>query len=246
MNNQLQKVEATSITEISAIGKTFFESGMFSDLKSASQAVVKIMAGAELGLPPFASMTGIHIIQGKPTIGANLIAARVKGSGKYDYKVLQQSDTVCEIEFFQGNKSIGKSKFTSQDADRAKTQNMAKYPANMLFARAISNGVKWYCPDVFAGPVYVPEEMIDIDHEEIPSGTDPKIFEKSAIDPKALKQAIDRLSKGELKTKDDEDLYNKILDTYILDEDQKVSLTAAWQKGCIEADKKFEPLPINQ
>ena len=29
----------------------------------------------------------------------------------------------------------------------------------MLFARAISNGVKWFCPDVFAGPVYTPEEM---------------------------------------------------------------------------------------
>jgi hypothetical protein len=29
----------------------------------------------------------------------------------------------------------------------------------MLFARAMSNGCKWYTPDVFNGPVYVPEEM---------------------------------------------------------------------------------------
>lgn len=29
----------------------------------------------------------------------------------------------------------------------------------MLFARAISNGVKWFCPDVFEMPVYTPEEL---------------------------------------------------------------------------------------
>jgi hypothetical protein len=35
-----------------------------------------------------------------------------------------------------------------------------KYPSNMLFARAISSGVRIYCPDVFNGNlVYVPEEL---------------------------------------------------------------------------------------
>jgi hypothetical protein len=38
----------------------------------------------------------------------------------------------------------------------------------MLFARAISNGVKWFCPDVFAGPVYVPEEMPEQTIEDVP------------------------------------------------------------------------------
>lgn len=34
------------------------------------------------------------------------------------------------------------------------------YPQNMLFARAISSGVRRYCPDVFNGNlVYVPEEL---------------------------------------------------------------------------------------
>ena len=29
----------------------------------------------------------------------------------------------------------------------------------MLFARCISNGIKWFCPDVFSGSVYTPEEL---------------------------------------------------------------------------------------
>jgi hypothetical protein len=37
---------------------------------------------------------------------------------------------------------------------------MGKFPRNMLFARCISNGVKWFCPDIFLGaPVYTPEEL---------------------------------------------------------------------------------------
>ena len=33
------------------------------------------------------------------------------------------------------------------------------FPRNMLYARAISNGAKWHCPDVFGGPVYTPDEL---------------------------------------------------------------------------------------
>ncbi len=165
MSTELMKMTPSDAI---AIGKQFFESGMFTDIKSAGMAVVKIMAGAEIGIPPFASMSGIHIIQGKPTIGAGIIASAVKGSGKYDYKVIEQNEKVCSIDFYQGKEKIGNSSFTIQDAQKAGTKNIDKFPRNMLFARAISNGVKWYCPDVFAGPVYVPEELTDdVSHEEV-------------------------------------------------------------------------------
>ena len=37
---------------------------------------------------------------------------------------------------------------------------MGKFPRNMLFARSLSNGVKWFCPDIFLGaPVYTPDEL---------------------------------------------------------------------------------------
>lgn len=153
--NQIVK----STTDALTIGETFYKSGMFADIKSAQQAVVKIMAGAEMGISPFAAMAGIHIIQGKPTIGAGLMAARVKGFGKYDYKVIEHNEKVCSIEYFQGKESIGVSTFTLDDAKKAGTKNLDKFPKNMLFARAMSNGVKWYTPDIYEAPVYVPEEM---------------------------------------------------------------------------------------
>lgn len=165
-----------AITDIMTMADTFAKSGMFTDAKQMGQAFVKIQAGQEIGIPPFAAMSGIHIIQGKPTLGAGLIASTVKGSGKYDYKVVEQSEKKCSIDFFEftadGKKEkIGNSSFTIEEAKKAGTKNLDKFPKNMLFARAISNGVKWFAPDVFAGPVYTPEEMPEvteeITHEEV-------------------------------------------------------------------------------
>lgn len=196
MNNQLATTNGLSINDISTVSETFFKSGMFKDCTSAAQAMVKIMAGAEIGLPAFQSMSGIHIIQGKPTIGAGLMAAKVKGSGKYDYKVIEQSEKICSIDFFQGKDKIGNSTFTIEQAKAAATQNLQKFPANMLFARAISNGVKWYCPDVFAGPVYTPEEMPQVETIDTEYTEEVKPLPILKVGTKAFNSAVKAMREG--------------------------------------------------
>ena len=135
-------------------------SGFFQDARQAAQAVVKILAGQELGVGPFTSMTGVYIIQGRPALSANIMAAAVKRSGRYNFRVVELTDTRCEIAFFENGQECGRSTFTADEARKAGTKNMDKYPRNMLYARAISNGVRWFCPDVLGGsPVYTPEEL---------------------------------------------------------------------------------------
>jgi hypothetical protein len=147
-------------SDLERAAKAMASSGYFTDSREFNQAAVKIMAGQEMGFGPFASMNGIHIIKGKPGVGANLQAAAVKGSGKYDYKIREITDKVCRLEFFEGKESLGISEFTLEDAKKAGTQNLDRFPRNMLFARAMSNGVKWFTPDVFNGAtVYTPEEL---------------------------------------------------------------------------------------
>jgi len=179
MSTEIQKHQM-SFADMQQMGKVFAESGMFADAKSAAQAIVKIQAGQEISIPPFAAMSGIHIIQGKVTMGAGLMASAVKGSGKYDYKVVKHDKKICEIDFYQGADKIGTSTFTLEDAKAAGTKNMDKFPQNMLFARAMSNGAKWYTPDVFAGPVYTPEEMgsvvtEDVEHTIVDIANAPKV-----------------------------------------------------------------------
>ena len=156
-----------NLDDLQRVAKLLAASGYFEAKGSTEQAIAqlatKVLAGREMGFSPFASVNGIHVIQGKPTVSAQLMAAAVKGSAKYDYRIREMTELVCKIEFFErvGGKleSLGVSTFTAADAKLAGTQNMAKYARNMLFARAMSNGVRWYCPDVFASGVYTPEEM---------------------------------------------------------------------------------------
>ena len=168
-------VRFNSFDEVRQIAETFALTGYF-DAKGTNpvevaKAATKIMAGAEMGFRPFASINGINIIQGRPSVSGNLIATAIKRSGKYDYRVREKTDTICKVEFFERiagkMESIGTEVFTAEDARKAGTKNMATYPKNMLFNRAISNGYRTFCPDVFeAGSVYTPEELgADVDGE---------------------------------------------------------------------------------
>ncbi len=149
MNDTALVVKTTSFEDTEKTAMAMVKSGYFQDVREASQAIVKIMAGREMGFGPFASMTGVYIISGRPAIGANLMASAVKRSGRYDYRTLELNDKVCTIEYYQNGKAIGQSTFTIEDARKAGTKNLDKFPRNMLFARAMSNGVRWYTPDVF-------------------------------------------------------------------------------------------------
>ena len=142
------------------LGAVLVKSGFFSDARDVSQAVVKVLAGREIGFGPIASMTGVYIVKGKPALSANLMAAAVKRDSRYNYRVAQLTDEICELVFFEDGQESGRSVFTKADAAKAGTQNMGKFPRNMLFARALSNGVRWHCPDVMSGaPVYTPDEL---------------------------------------------------------------------------------------
>lgn len=144
------------------IAARFKESGLFPDLKSEAQAYVKVIAGQELGIGPMAAVAGLNVIQGKVTMSANLLATMVKRHPAYDYRVTDHTDKGCRIVFIQNGEEIGESTFTLEDAQRAglRGQNWQKYPKAMLFARALTQGVRWYCPDVTSGSTaYVSEEI---------------------------------------------------------------------------------------
>ena len=160
MTNSLAVVDYEALRQV---GVVLYKSGYFSDVKSEAQAVVKVMAGSELGLPPFASMAGIHIIQGKPVLGSNVIATLVKNDPRYDYQITTATNEVCTLEWYEGGQHSGFSEFTIEEARAAGLtgkDNWKKYPSDMLFARAISRGARRYAPGIFGGsPVYTPDEM---------------------------------------------------------------------------------------
>ena len=161
------------LREPMALGEVFTESAMLPDVKTQAQAVVKIMAGKELGLSAFQSVAGIYMVNGKLALQAGVMSSLVKRSRKYDYTVDTLDETQCVISFYDvsgtEHRPLGVSSFTFKDAAKAglvNKDNWKSYPKNMLFARALSNGARWYCPDVICG-WYTQEEIQDIEASPI-------------------------------------------------------------------------------
>ena len=179
------------VKQLEGLGRMLALSGYFERSGNMDQQVAqmctKILAGREMGMGPFASVQGIYLIKGKLSFAANLISSAIKASGRYDYKVKKLDASGCEIEFYEKRDGkwelSGVSTFDVKDAGKAGTQNMDKYPRNMMFARCMSNGQKWYAPDVFNGnTVYVPEELgANVDG-------DGNVIEVKAIEQKEVQQ----------------------------------------------------------
>jgi hypothetical protein len=168
--------------DLQQLGALVASSAYFSDAREAAQAAVKIMAGAELGIGPIASMRGIDIIKGEVSLSAGMVAAMVRRSGVYDYRVERWDNEACEIVFTRNRRPLTPSSvFTLDDAKRAGLAgpNYQKFPRNMLFARAMTNGARVHCPEVFVGAVYTPDELVD--GEVVPDA--PETVEDAPVAP---------------------------------------------------------------
>lgn len=129
-------------------------------------ALAIILYGQETGLGPVSALMNVQIVQGKPSLGAAGVGALLKRSGRFDFRVAELDDQHAAIEFSERRDgqwaAIGTSVFTLDDARRAGlggSPTWKSYPRNLLLARAMTNGVRWYCPSVTLGSVYDPEEL---------------------------------------------------------------------------------------
>jgi hypothetical protein len=154
----------TSLQDAVNLARVLAASGYFRDVKKVSQAVVKIMAGYELGIGAIAAMRNIIISdKGEIALSSNLCAALIQASKQYSYVVKRWDHEGCILHFFRDAQFLGESSFTRDDAikaDLAKKATYKLYPRNLYFARAMTNGIKVFCPEVGNGlAVYSPEEL---------------------------------------------------------------------------------------
>lgn len=189
-------VSVSAPVDVMELGAVLAKSGYFKDARDASQAVVKVLYGQEIGIGPVSAMMGVHIIEGKPAPSANLIAARIKASGRYDYRVREHSGEACSIEFFEQarsgqRESLGTVTWTiaeARNAGLAGKDVWKKYPRAMLFARAISEGARVHCPELFGGaPVYTPEEL----GAEVDAEGNAVVREAAVVEPATDEQVRD-------------------------------------------------------
>lgn len=159
------QLPVNSIQDLQVMAGFMSDSGLFAGTNQA-QLAVQLMAGLEAGFSPFASITGVFVINGKPGFGSNMLAQAIKRSGRYDYRVVQKNLDGCKINILdlKSGQVIGTEEFTQEMAVRARLWAgrgpWTSYPEAMLFARCISSAVRTHCPDVLGGHIaYTPEEI---------------------------------------------------------------------------------------
>ena len=168
----------TNYQQLWDLAKLMYLSGFFEanpDPETGiSQLATRILAGQELGYAPFTSVQNIRVFRGKPELSANLMAAAVKRHPVYNYSVDDIQDDSVTLLFYKDQEILGSSRFSHEDALQAglmTKDTYQKYPRNLFFARAMSNGVRWFVPDVFLGAaVYVEGEISGekVNHPDIP------------------------------------------------------------------------------
>lgn len=160
-------LQVSSVDDLARLARIFAASGLFGRAGNQdtqiAECAIRLMAGMEAGFSPFASATGVHIINGRPAFSANLLAQAVRRHPDYDYRVLEKTAQLCRIRFLSRGEVLGEELFTIEMAERAgllKNPTWRSYPEAMLFSRALTAGMRTHCPDALGGhPAYTPEEL---------------------------------------------------------------------------------------
>jgi hypothetical protein len=128
-------------------------------------------AGA-LGLHPMTAITGVHVIEGKPSASSALISALVRRAG---HKLRVKGDdarAVAQIVRCDDPEFTFECVWTLDRAERAGLLGKGtwkKYPAAMLKARAITEVAREACEEALSGVRYTPEELgAEVDAEGQP------------------------------------------------------------------------------
>lgn len=139
-------------------------------VNTPEKAITIALKGRELGIPPMQAYSHIHIIDGKPTISAELMLSLIyKNCPGAVINYLETSDKVCTIETKRPNHKVTSFTFTIEDARKANLlnkKNWQNYPGAMLRARTVAILARAVYPDAIQGCSYIPEELgADVDDE---------------------------------------------------------------------------------
>ena len=180
------------IEQIGMMAKAVSDSGLFG-IKSEAAFSLMCIAQAD-GIPPIKAAVQYHIIDGKPSLKSEAMLARFQASGG---SIRWKERTPQRCTLWLEHPKAGEIEVT-WDIERAKAAGLAgrntwkAYPAQMMSARCISEGIRALYPACVGG-FYTPEEVRDFDAPPPapqPESPKPAQATKAAMPkPKAAKTA---------------------------------------------------------
>jgi len=118
--------------------------------------------GETLGITPMAAITGVHVIEGKPSASAALISGLVRRAGHKLRVTGDAFSATAQIIRADDPEYTFSVTFTIEDARTAGLTGKPvwkNYPASMLKSRAITQVARDACEEILFGLHYTPEEL---------------------------------------------------------------------------------------
>lgn len=137
--------------------------------KNPANVLLAAQLGDALGIPTIQAINSIHVIEGKPSAGADLMASIVRRAG-HRIRVMERTGPDGPVVTAQLIRSddpdfVFESVWDMKKARAAKLEgkeNWKKYPGSMMRARAIMEVCRAGASEAMYGVSYTPEELEDI------------------------------------------------------------------------------------
>ncbi len=133
-------LEPTDLDSAYRLAQLLAESKILGTATRIPQAALAVMmTGRELGMTTMQSLRGIHVIEGKPTLSADTMAALVLQSSRCEsWELLETTNTIATYETKRrGAKNAVRMSFTLDDAKTAGDTRKVKELQEALDARKV-------------------------------------------------------------------------------------------------------------
>jgi hypothetical protein len=176
---------------VAQLGEQFFKSQIMRVSTPGDGAVLALTCICE-GITPLEFVRTYHIIEGRPSMRADAMAAKfLAAGGSIEWHEIGEAGKPASATFTFGRQSIpmafslddarrmlGKTK-DGQDVIDKPNSNWQKDPGAMLRARLVSKAVRILAPHIVVG-VYTPEELQDVAE---PTAAPPQRSSRKAATP---------------------------------------------------------------
>lgn len=179
--------------------------------RNPANVLIAVGLGQSMGLSPAESLYRIAVIKGKPTAGAELIAANVRRAGHKlrvitDEKAMSVKAVIIRADDPDFPHEVVRDMAWAQSMGLDKNDNYRKQPLTMLQWRAITAVARLAAPEALYGVAYTADEMFDSNggpSEPMPEPERPTVTAEQVTD-------ADWQAEAERPTRDDE---SPLLDT---------------------------------
>lgn len=167
--------------------------------------MVTLITGHELGLSPMQAIRGMHVIEGKAVMSADLTVALILRSPACEFfRLTKSTDQVAEYTTKRKGSEPVTMTWTWEQAQKAKLtgkQNWQNHPAAMLRARCAAALARAVYPDLVLG-VYDPDEADEFKTASVKAPPPPPVIDVTpppAPEPEVLPPEDEPVDDPEVK-----------------------------------------------